>query len=307
MKAFLEEARQAPNRDLGEWLRNNPNNPLTEALASTPEGRSALDIEREYEVNLKLVPGTGSSHVGETNTVTIGAHLPFPQMQRAYIHEMNHVLDFKINGPVDPLTKNYTRLMLNKEAKADAPAIRHLLRRNGYRPSTPLEKTYWDSYKQGRDEAWARHPNWTPKQWHKAGLLRAHKDLVVALGGKGVVTSTTKVPYKQYFEKYQIAAGLGLATHLISPAPLMEEGGSPDQQAAPQSRPATSQEERASSSQRMDPSSTTAVPTTRIAKLEQEINELKEIKKIKDLESENISNTINSLKEKMKIIVILIN
>ena len=48
--------------------------------------------------------------------------------------------------------------------------------------------------------------------------------------------------------------------------------------------------------------STTAVPTTRIAKLEQEIKELKEKKQTKELGAESIANTVNYLKGEIEII-----
>ena len=200
-----------------------PQNPLAQALQSTPEGAKALSDEQTLKVSLILVPGQGSEYHPGSNTAYLGADLPFAQLQEKYIHELKHAQDALTNGVIDPrnidTSEEYARSMLNKEAEAEAPAIRHHLRSNAYIPSNALEETYWDAYKQGLDAAQTSHPSGIPEQWHEAGLSQAKEALVTALKGETVTISTGNIGYEEYYKIQHQRALDGQTTTVINPAP----------------------------------------------------------------------------------------
>ena len=270
---------------------------LTLALKSTPEGREALNDAQQYGVKVHIRAGGGSSYDPVNNTVILEQNLPFSLMVKNLIHEITHAWYAKTVKTANTIKDEflvYKEKMLNEEVVAEGNAIRDHLRRNGYHTTTPLEKEYLLSYNQGVYDEKTNNPKADDKQLHEAGLLRAHTRLLVAFKSGEVLTATTGESYEEYYRKQWEVAQTQEQFTVIRPAP----GGSPDQQAVPQSRTAVSQEERASGFQRMDPSSTTSVPTTRIARLEHELNELDELKNKKYLEYKNIENTIKVLKEK---------
>ena len=313
-------------------LQRLPDNPLTLALQSTPEGKTALDNDQTYQVNLFLVPSQVSEYDPQTNTVLLGADLPFEQMQKKYIHEITHAWDTRTNRVVDPkridTPEKYAQIMLVKEAEAEAPAIRHHLRQNKYQPSNLIEKAYWNAYKDGRNKAWRNDPNpnlypeRSRKQWYEAGLQSAHEALVKALKGETVMSATGTTTYEDYYKQQWWAVRNRLVTSVIYPAPLMEEELADDETQAesaeipPASKPSnpnlptqlpstSSAPVHASSSQSANPLSSTSVIESheadtqsleaKLAKLEKNAEEVS-----KSIESNNINDIVYIKKKEVE-------
>ena len=219
----------SPSGDITGWLWKYPQNDLALALASTPEGGAALDIDKGYAVKLFLIPGRGSWYDGKSHLVTLNKDVALSQLQKDYIREMTHAQCNAQGETPDPLKDSvlsvYVEKMLNEEAEALGRAIRHHLRANRSDLPTHLEREYVLAYEQGVSVLQSRYPNAMPKQLHEAGLQQGKACLVAALRREEAITSTTGESHEGYYKKCWSAARVSWAssqaTTLMQPVKVL--------------------------------------------------------------------------------------